>query len=94
MYKAAYQRAKVKKQAIGGQDQFGAAHSALIQSPQSQQENGPTRLAANLDKYFGALSVSATTEKGAFEELVKANAALTTTNTEFTASVSILIKSN
>ena len=29
LYKAAGRKAKVKKQAVGGQDQFGATHGAL-----------------------------------------------------------------
>ena len=34
LHKADYWKAKVKKQTVGGQDQFGAAHSTIRQMPQ------------------------------------------------------------
>ena len=49
MYKAADQKAKVKKQAMGGQDQFGATHGALRQALEPDQENFLTRSATNLE---------------------------------------------
>ena len=94
MYKESDRNSRVKKQSVGGQDQFGASHSALSQVPQSQQSNGPTKSATDLDKYFDALAAAVTTEKWVLEELMKANAALATTNTELLASVSSLIKSS
>ena len=98
MYKAANRKAKVKKQDIAGQDQFGAAHVALRQAPQGapqvQQANGPSRSAADLEKYFDALASATTTKKVVLEELVKDNSALTTTNDYLLDSVSILITSN
>ena len=67
MYKAAERKAKVKK-SFSGQDLFGIAHGVLRQSPQVapqvQQVNDPTRSEAELDEYFDALSVAATTKKG------------------------------
>ena len=67
MYKAADQKAKVKK-TFSGQDLFGIAHSVLSHSPQVaphvQQLNDPTRSAAELNEYFDTLSVAATTKKG------------------------------
>ena len=94
LYKADGQRTKVKKQSIGSQDQFGTAHGALRHAPQTQQVNGMTRLASDLDEYFDALSAAATTEKGVLEELVKYNSTLTTTNAELSAAVDSLIKAN
>ena len=88
---AAGRKAKFKKQTIGGQDQFSDAHGALRQAPQDQA-NGLTRLSDDLDGYFYALAMAATTEKGVLEELVKANTALTNTNSELSASVAILVK--
>ena len=71
MCKVAEQKAKVKNQAIGGQDQFGASHGKLKQAPFSaQQANGPPRLDDDIDEYFNALSEAATTEKGVSEKLV------------------------
>ena len=69
-----------------GQDQFGAAHGTLRQAPkpdqknQSNQANGPNRLATNLNEYFDALAAVDTTYKTVLEELLRANAALTFTN--------------
>ena len=62
--------------------------------PQVQQANGPTRSADDMEKYFDALYVALTTRKEVLEELVKANAALTTTNAELLASVASLVKAN
>ena len=59
LYKTVDQKAKFKKQAVGGQDQFGATHGTLMQAPQAQQGNDPTRLAANLDEYFDTLAAAA-----------------------------------
>ena len=75
-------------------DQFGDAHGALRQAPQYQHENGLSTSAADVDKYFDALVESSTTKRVVLEELVKANAALTSTNTELLASVDSLIKAN
>ena len=63
LYKAADRKAKVKKQAVGGQDQSGAAHGALRQAPkiQEDQANDPTRSATDLNEYFDALAEAATT---------------------------------
>ena len=63
MYKAADRKAKVKKQSVGGQYQFGATHGALRQTPkiQEDQANCPTRSATDLDKYFDALAAASTT---------------------------------
>ena len=38
-------------------------------TPDTPPANNLSRLATNLDKYFDALSVAATTEKGVLEEL-------------------------
>ena len=62
--------------------------------PPNQQSKGPTRSAADLEEYFDALAAAATTKKGVLEYIVKDNAALTTTNTELSASVVGLIKDN
>ena len=44
LYKEADQKANVKNQVIGGQDQFGAAYGALKQSPSpTHQANSPPR---------------------------------------------------
>ena len=65
MYKAADQRTNLKKQVIGGQEQFGATHGALTQEPKIQEAeaNGPTRSATDLGGYFDALAAATTTEK-------------------------------
>ena len=94
MYKSADHKAKVKKQAVGGQDQLCAAQGALRQAPEPYQVNGPTRSATDLDKYFYALATAYTTENTVLEELVRYNAALTTSSAEFSASVDSLIKAN
>ena len=94
MYKASDRKAKVKKQAIGSQDQFGAAYGALRQASQAQQTNGQTRSEADLGEYFDALAEAATTKKGMLEDLVKANSAITTRSNELSASMSKLIKAN
>ena len=80
MLKAADRKAKVKKQAVGGQDQFGAAHDTFRQAPEPDKANGPTMSATDLDEYFDALAAAATTENNAMEGLVRDNAALTNTN--------------
>ena len=62
LYKAADRKSKIKKQTVEDQDQFGAVHGALRQAPQNNpQANSPSRLAADLDKYFDALAAEATT---------------------------------
>ena len=94
LYKASDRKTKVKKQAVAGQDQIGAAHGALRKAPQVQRAIRLTRSAADLDEYFDALAASATTKKGVLEESVKANAALTTTRAELLASVASFIKAN
>ena len=96
LYKTYDQKSKVKKQSVGGQDQFDDAHGTLRQAPkiQEDQTNGPTRLATDLNKYFNALSAAATTEKTVLEELLRENAALTTTEAELLASAASLIKAN
>ena len=38
LYKSSDQKAKVKKKAVGGQDQFGEAHGAFNQSPTPYQK--------------------------------------------------------
>ena len=98
LYNADDWKEKFNKQAVGGQDQFdathGAAYGAIRQVPPNQQSKGPTRSAADLEEYFDALAAAATTKKGVLEYIVKDNAALTTTNTELSASVVGLIKDN
>ena len=95
MYKAADQKAKVNKQASGGQYQFWAPHGALKNSPTTtHQANVPPRSAYDLEKYSNALDAAATTDKGVLEELVKANADLTSTNAELSSAVTVLIKDN
>ena len=68
LYKAVDRKANVKKQVVGGQDQFGAAHSTLRKVPEPDQANGPTRLATDLDEYFDALTAATTTENIVLEE--------------------------
>ena len=87
-------RPRSRNKPLEARTNFGAARGKLRQVPQAQQANGLTRLVADLDKYFDSLTAAATTEKGVLEELVKSNAALTTTNVEFFASVASLIKAN
>ena len=94
MYKVGDWKAKFKKQAVGGQNQFDAAHGALRQASEPYQANGPNRLATDFDEYFDALAAAATTENNVLEELVRYNAALTTHNAELLASVESLIESN
>ena len=70
LYKAYDRKAKVKKQAVGGQDQFGAAHGALRQAlepEQKNQVNGPNRSVTDLKKYFDDLTAAATTENTVLE---------------------------
>ena len=62
LYKAADQKAKVKNQAVGGQDQFGATRGALKKSPpHTHQANGLPRSADVLMVIFKALSEAVTT---------------------------------
>ena len=70
MYIAAYRKAKVKKQAVGDQDQFGATHGAFRQAPEPDQENqanGSIRSVTDLNGYFDAFSEADTTEKTVLE---------------------------
>ena len=67
MHKKSVQKAKLKKQAVGGQGQFGAAYGTVRQAPQVQQANGPTRSEADLDKYFDSLAAAVTTKKEVLE---------------------------
>ena len=95
LYKSSDQKAKVNKQAVGGQYQFGAAHSAFNQSPPPAQKSNVLPMSADdLDKFFDAFSASFTTEEGVLEILVKENAAITVTNAELSASVAALSKAN
>ena len=77
---------------MAGQDQLRVVNGSLMQAPQDQEANGLSRSAADLDKYFDSLAAAATTKKEVLEELVKANAALTTTNAEILVSVASLVK--
>ena len=62
LYKAADQKAKVKNQAVGGQDQFGATHVTLKKSPPHvYQSNGLLGSADEVGEYFNALAESVTT---------------------------------
>ena len=62
LYKAADQKAKVKNQAVGGQDQFGATRGALKKSPpHTHQANGLPRSADVLMGIFKALAEAVTT---------------------------------
>ena len=70
LYKSADRKAKVKKQAMGGQDQFGAAHGALRQAPepeQTNQANSLNRSVTDLNEYFDVLAAAATMEKTVLE---------------------------
>ena len=62
MYKAAGQKAKVKNQAVGGQDQFGATHGVLNKSPpHAHQATGLPRSDDDLEEHFDALAEAYTT---------------------------------
>ena len=62
LYKAADHKAKVKNQAVGGQDQFGATRGALKKSPpHTHQANGLPRSADVLMGIFKALAEAVTT---------------------------------
>ena len=62
LYKAADQKAKVKNQSVGGQEQFGATCGALKKSPpHTHQANGLPRSADVLMVIFKALSEAVTT---------------------------------
>ena len=95
MHNSDDQKAKIKKQAVGGQYQFGAAHGVLNQSPpRAQKSNGSPRSADDLEKYFYALAEAVITEKGLLVDLFKANVDLTATSANFLATVAVLIKYN
>ena len=86
LYKAVDLKAKVKKEAVRGQYQCGAAHGALkqvLEPHQTNQANGTDRLVTDFNEYFDNLAVAATTEKTVLEELVRSNASLPTTDAEF-----------
>ena len=62
LYKSAGQKAKVKNQAVGGQDQFGATRGTLRKSPpHDHQANGLPRSDDDFKEYFDALAEAYTT---------------------------------
>ena len=73
-YKSAKSKAKVGHIATGGKDQFGATHRAqerptIPGAPPRSPPFGNTQ-GEQLDEYFDALALAATTDQGVLAELV------------------------
>ena len=102
MYKSAEAKEKVRLQATGGKDQFGAAHLSgkgnlvpfayVPPASAAAATLGPPEGA--LEGYFDALAAAASTDQDVLAELVKSVAKLTKTNAELVQAVASLIKSN
>jgi hypothetical protein len=98
MYKSAEAKAKVRHIATGGNDQFGAAHRAqerpnTSRAPQGAPPSGKTQ-GEQLDEYFDALALAATTDQGVLAELVASNSKLTMANSDLVTAVAVLTKAN
>ena len=83
---------KVKKDAKGRQDHFGAPGAfGNVPDPEGPEEL-PQLSVEELDGYFSLLSNASTTEKDVLAALMRSNANLTTSNAAFTATVTNLQK--
>ena len=85
IYKSADKKAKIKHEAAGGKDQFGAAYGAEQELPDWGLGKTVPIGIKELDGTFNNLAAAATNEKAMLEELVKSNAVLTKTNPELSA---------
>ena len=102
MYKSAEAKEKVRLQATGGKDQFGAAHYSgkgnlvpfAYVPPASAAAAATGPPAGALDEYFDALAAAATTDQNVVAELVESVAKLTKANAELVEAVSTLTKAN
>ena len=101
LYKAAEAKEKVRLQATGGKDQFGAAHLsgkgylvsfAYVPPASAATTSGPPEGA--LEGYFDALAAATSTDQNVLTELVESVAKLTKTNAELVQQVAALTKSN
>ena len=96
MYKSAESKAKVRHIATGGKDQFGAAHRAQERpppAPSGAPPSGKTQ-GEQLDEYFDALVMAATTDQSVLAELVANNSKLTLANSDLVKAVAVLTKAN
>ena len=98
MYKSAEAKAKVRHIATGEKDQFGVAHRAqerptIPGAPQGAPTSGKTQ-GEQLDEYFDALALAATTDQGVLAELVASNSKLTMANSDLVTAVAVLTKAN
>ena len=90
MYKSAEAKEKVRIQATGGKDQFGAAHLSgkgnlvpfayVPPASKTAATSGPPEGA--LEGYFDALVAAASTDQNVLAELVRSVAELTKTNAD------------
>ena len=98
MFKDAENKEKIRMQATGGKDQFGAAHraaedEAVPVAPPSAPLSGKTQ-GDSLDEYFDALAAAASTDQNVLAELVTSVTKLTASNANLVDSVSKLTKAN
>ena len=98
MFKDAENKEKIRMQATGGKDQFGAAHraaedEAVPVAPPSAPPFGNTQ-GDSLDEYFDALAAAASTDQNVLAELVTSVTKLTASNANLVDSVSKLTKAN
>lgn len=103
LYKKEALRAKTKDQAAEGGGQFGGAHAAVGNKIASDAEAtgssvrntlGNQAVMDEIAGYFDNLAAATTTERAVLEELVKANATLTSTNEELVGVVKRLTGEN
>jgi hypothetical protein len=93
MYKRAQAKARVKKLAADGQDQFGGVAAAAGNARQLQfapVTAPPPPTTNDLAGYFDNLAAAATNEKAVLDQLVASNATLTTTNAEMVDAIKSL----
>ena len=100
LYKVAEAKEKVRIQAAGGKDQFGAAHlsgeghltpfDSTPPASEADATSGPPEGA--LEGYFDSLAAAASTDQNVLAELVKSVAELTKTNAQLVQQVTALTK--
>jgi hypothetical protein len=97
MFKYAEKEEKIRKQATGGKDQFGAAHCVtgdnLVPDTPPAPPMGKTQ-GESLDEYFDALAAAASKDQNVLAELVANVTKLTAANATLTEAVSQLNKAN
>ena len=74
-FKSAETKANMSRDALGTQDQFGAAHGSGLLAPPDAPPPAQTEA---LDEYFDALAAATSTEKEILEERVRSNTGCST----------------